>query len=101
MEAARPGVSSPVSGDTARLIITLHETEDEVADAALLKMIVSMLKDRPGNDEIRLVIHDTEGNDTEFDLPRAAASEDFARSLRSVLGNRGQVRVTGLRERAA
>ena len=100
-EAARPGVQSPVSGDSARLIVTIYETEDELADQSLLKMVVGMLKERPGNDEVRLVIHDADGNDMEFDLPRAEVSEDLARSVRSILHNRGQVRLTGMRDRAA
>jgi len=93
-EASRPGVASPVTPDGARLTITLFETEDVLADEALLKMVVSMLKDNPGSDEVRLVIRDTAGDEMEFDFPRAGASEDLARSIRSVLGNRGSVRLT-------
>ena len=81
--------------------MTIYETEDELADQSLLKMVVGMLKERPGNDEVRLVIHDADGNDMEFDLPRAEVSEDLARSVRSILHNRGQVRLTGMRDRAA
>jgi DNA polymerase-3 subunit alpha len=94
-EAARPGVVPPVAPENARLTITLFETEDVLADEALLKMVVSMLKDSPGSDEVRLVIRDTAGDEMEFDFPRAAASDDLARSIRSVLGNRGSVRITG------
>jgi DNA polymerase III subunit alpha len=100
-EAARPGVQPPVNGDTARLIVTLYETEDDVADQALLRTVASLLKDSPGNDEVRLVIHDVEGNDMEFDLPRAGVNEGLAKSIRSILQSRGQVRLTGGRERAA
>ena len=83
------------------MIVTIYETEDELADQALLKTVVSMLKDRPGNDEVRLVIHDADGQDMEFDLPRADVNEDLARSVRSILQSRGQVRLTGMRDRAA
>jgi DNA polymerase-3 subunit alpha len=101
-EAARPGIQPPVNGDTsARLIVTLYETEDEKADQALLKTVVGMLSEHPGNDPVRLVIHDAEGNDIEFDLPRAGANEDLARSIRNVLQTRGTVRLTGRRDRAA
>jgi DNA polymerase-3 subunit alpha len=93
-EAARPGVTPPVAPDTARLTVTLYETEDVLADEALLKVVVTMLKDHPGRDEVRLVIRDTAGEEMEFDFPRAAATEDLARSIRSVLGNRGSVRLT-------
>ncbi|MFN0147554.1 MAG: DNA polymerase III subunit alpha [Dehalococcoidia bacterium] len=100
-EASRPGVQPPVSGDSARLVVTLYETDDEVADQALLRTVATLLKDSPGNDEVRLVIHDAEGSDSEFDLPRASVNEDLARSIRSILQSRGQVRLTGTRERAA
>jgi hypothetical protein len=90
-----------VNGDTARLIVTIYETEDEKADQALLKTVVSMLGEHPGNDDVRLVVHDAEGNDIEFDLPRATADEDLARSIRNVLQTRGTVRLTGRRDRAA
>lgn len=93
-EAARPGTTPPVAPDTARLTVTLYETEDVLADEALLKVVVTMLKDHPGRDEVRLVIRDTAGEEMEFDFPRAAATEDLARSIRSVLGNRGSVRLT-------
>jgi hypothetical protein len=96
-------VRPPVNGDAVRLVVTLYETDDETADEALLKMVVGMLRDSPGSDEVRLVIHDAEGNDNEFDLPRAAVSEDLARTLRNVLQQKGQVRLTGRKngERAA
>ncbi|MBI2766178.1 MAG: DNA polymerase III subunit alpha [Chloroflexi bacterium] len=96
-EAARPGVEPPVSGDAARLVITVYETEDTVADEALLKAVVGILKDTPGRDEVRLVIHDSTGQDIEFDLPHCAATEDLARSIRGLLRNLGSVRLTGNR----
>lgn len=93
-EASRPGVQPPVSGDSARLVVTIYETEDVVADEAVLRAVAGMLKDAPGRDEVRLVIHDAEGQNTEFDLPRAAVTDDLARSIRAVLNNRGTVVVT-------
>ena len=94
-EASRPGTATTVNADHARLTITMFETEDELADKALLKTIVGMLNDHPGTDEVRLVVRDTAGDELEFDFPRASATEDLQRSLRSFLGNRGTVRVTG------
>jgi len=96
-EASRPGVQTPVSGDNARLVITVYETEDPTADEALLKAVAGMLKEHPGRDEVRLIIHDAEGQDTEFDLPRAAASAGLARSIRSVLRSNGTVVLTTTR----
>ncbi len=93
-EASRPGVQPPVSGDSARLVVTIYETEDAVADEAVLGAVARMLKDSPGNDQVRLVIHDMEGQEMEFDLPRASVSDDLARSIKAVLNRRGTVRVT-------
>jgi hypothetical protein len=98
-EAARPGVQPPVSGDTARLVVTVFETEDAVADEALLRAVAGMLKDHPGRDEVRLVIHDTEAGH-ELDLPHAAVSEELARAS-VVLRTNGAVRLTGRRYGAA
>ncbi len=96
-EASRPGVQPPVNGDTARLVVTIFETDDMLADEALLRAVAGMLKASPGADEVRLVIHDSAGQDSEFDLPRASVSEDLARSIRAVLRQNGSVRLTTAR----
>ena len=96
-EASRPGVTPPVSGDSARLTVTIFETADVLADEALLRAVAGMLKDSPGKDEVRLVIRDSDGNDTEFDLPRADVTEDLARSVKNLLRNQGQVKLTSPR----
>jgi lipase chaperone LimK len=88
-------VTPPVEGEAVRLSITLIETDDVLADEALLKAVVDLLQKHPGNDEVRVVIRDTAGEEMEFDFPRAAATEELARSLRNLLGNRGSVRLTG------
>jgi hypothetical protein len=93
-EATRPGNQAPVSGDAARLVVTIYETEDVVADQALLKAVAGMLRDHPGRDEVRLVVHDADGQDNEFDLPRAEVTDDLTRSIRAVLRQNGSVRVT-------
>jgi hypothetical protein len=94
-EASRPGVTPPVNGDASRLTITIHETDDVLADEALLRAVAGMLKDAPGSDEVRLIVRDSEGQDTEFDLPRAEISEELARSVRNLLRNQGAVKLTG------
>jgi len=94
-EASRRGVQPPVNGDAARLVVTIYETEDDKADEALLKAVAGMLKESPGKDEVRLVIHDADGQEMEFDLPHATVTEDLARSIRAVLRNNGHVRLTG------
>jgi hypothetical protein len=93
-EASRPGNTPPVNGDAARLTITIHETEDVLADEALLRAVAGMLKNSPGNDEVRLVVRDAEGQDTEFDLPHAEISDELARSVKNLLRNQGQVKLT-------
>ena len=96
-EASRPGVQPPINADSARLVVTLYETEDVLADEHLLRAVVAMLKDAVGRDEVRLVIHDADGLESEFDLPRAAASEELARSLRNLVSTKGQVTLSSSR----
>ncbi|MEO8540628.1 MAG: DNA polymerase III subunit alpha [bacterium] len=96
-EASRPGVTPPINGDSARLTITIHETEDILADEALLRAVAGMLKSAPGKDEVRLIVRDSEGNDTEFDLPHAEISEELARSVKNLLRNQGQVKLSSPR----
>ena len=72
-----------------------------LADEALLRAVAGMLKASPGSDEVRLVIRDAEGQDSEFDLPRASVGEDLARSIRAVLRQNGTVRLTTGRTAAA
>ena len=88
-------MTPPVEGEAVRLAITLIETDDVLADEALLRAVVELLKQHPGRDEVRVVIRDTAGEETEFDFPRANATEELARSLRNLVGNRGTVRLTG------
>ncbi len=96
-EASRPGVTSPVNGDTARLTVTIHETDDVLADQALLRAVAGMLTNSPGKDEVRLVVRDADGADSEFDLPRAEVTDDLARSVKNLLRNQGEVKLTGAR----
>lgn len=100
-EASRPGVQPPVNGDTARLIVTIFETDDVLADEALLRAVAGMLKASPGGDEVRLVIRDATGQDSEFDLPHAGVSDELARSIRAVLRQNGSVSLTAARTAAA
>ena len=94
-------MTPPVNGDSARLTVTIIETDDILADEALLRAVAGMLKGSPGNDEVRLVIRDADGNDTEFDLPRAEVTEDLARSVKNLLRNQGQVKLASARPSAA
>ena len=97
-EAARPGIQPPINADSARLTITIYETEDVLNDEALLRAVARMLKGAPGTDEVRLVVHDSEGQESEFDLPRANVNEDLAKSVEMLLrSNKGSVRLTGQR----
>ncbi|MFQ5380059.1 MAG: DNA polymerase III subunit alpha [Dehalococcoidia bacterium] len=103
-EASGPGIEAPVDGDSARLVVTIYETEDEAADRALLMAVAAMLREHPGSDEVRLVVHDVDGKDNEFDLPRAQVSESLAGSISKVLAaSKGTARLVGRRgdDRAA
>tara|TARA_B100001123_G_scaffold209466_2_gene236972 strand:- start:2384 stop:6016 length:3633 start_codon:yes stop_codon:yes gene_type:complete len=100
-EAESPGVRSPVGGETSQLIITIYETEDDVTDKVLLKTVEALLADHPGQDEIRLVIHDTDGLEQEFDWKQASVSEELARSIEKVLAaNKGTARLSRSRQLA-
>jgi hypothetical protein len=54
-----------------------------------------MLKASPGDDAIRLVIHDTEGEESEFDLPTAHATDELVRQVEMMLQRHGTVRLMG------
>ncbi len=87
----------PAEAEPARLTITLFETDDVLADEAILRGVVALLGKHPGEDEVRVIIRDTAGDETEFDFPRCEATEELARSLRNLLGARGSVRLAGAR----
>ena len=94
-EASGPRRPPVANGDVARLVITLHETEDPDGDEEVLRAVVARLRDEPGDDQVRLVIQDVEGKEEEFDLPRAAVSEKLAHGLQTIIGRRGSVRLDG------
>jgi DNA polymerase-3 subunit alpha len=96
-EANRPGVTPPVNGDASRFTVTIYETDDVLADEALLRAVAGLLQKSPGKDEVRLVIRDAEGNDSEFDLPHAEISEELARSIKNLLRNQGAVKLSSPR----
>jgi hypothetical protein len=100
-EASSATVAPPVNGDAARIAITIYETENEVHDQALLRSVVALLNDAPGKDQVRLVIHDAEGQELEFDLPSADVNERLAESVRAILKTNGTVAVNGARSTAA
>ena len=86
---------SPVGGEGSQLVITIYETEDDLTDRALLKTVEALLGDHPGGDGVRLVIHDTDGLEQEFDWKQASVSEELARSIEKVLAaNKGTARLT-------
>jgi hypothetical protein len=66
-EASRPGVTPPVSGDSARLTVTIFETRTSWRQA-LLRAVAGMLKDSPGKDESGSMRFGRERH--QFDLPR-------------------------------
>jgi hypothetical protein len=59
------------------------------------------LNDSPGKDAVRLVIHDAEGQELEFDLPTADVNERLAESVRAILRTNGSVAVNAARSTAA
>ena len=92
-EADSPTVRSPVNHEAARLIITMYETDDLMTDKQLLKSVVAFIADHPGEDEVRLVVHDSEGDESEFDLEKASVSEELVHSIEKLLSaNKGSAR---------
>ena len=91
----------PAQPEPTRLVITLYETENEKADRALLQAVMNLLKEHPGEAAVGLVIHDAEGEESEFELPPAAADEDLAATLRAFVGRKGSVQLSGARTAAA
>ncbi len=100
-EASSPKVSPPINGDAAKLVITIYETENEVTDQALLRSVMSLLNDAQGKDPVRLIVHDAEGQEFEFDLPTATVDERLAESVKAVLRTNGTVRMSAARSTAA
>ncbi len=100
-EASSPQVSPPINGDAAKLVITIYETENEVTDQALLRSVMSLLNDAQGKDPVRLIVHDAEGQEFEFDLPTANVDERLAESVKAVLRTNGTVRMSAARSTAA
>jgi DNA polymerase-3 subunit alpha len=93
-EAESPTVQSPVNSETARLIITMYETDDLMTDRQLLKSVVAFIGDYPGEDEVRLVVHDSEGDESSFDLERASVSNELVYSIEKLLtANKGSARL--------
>ena len=93
-EAESPTVQSPVNSESARLIITMYETDDQMTDRQLLKSVVAFIGDYPGEDEVRLVVHDSEGDESSFDLERASVSSELVYSIEKLLtANKGSARL--------
>jgi len=95
--AARPAVErssgEPPAPERPRLVVTLYETDDPVGDEALLKAVAERLREHPGEDEVRLVIVDAGGRESEFALGGVTISDELQRALRAILQKRGSVRV--------
>ena len=62
---------------------------------------MSLLNDAEGKDPVRLIVHDAEGQEFEFDLPTASVDERLAESVRAVLRTNGTVRLSAARSSAA
>ncbi len=89
-----PAGSAGASPEASQIVITIYETEDEVTDVALLKSVAGLLRERPGSDEVRLIIHDAAGDEPEYKMERATVSEELARSIEKLLAaTKGTARV--------
>ena len=87
--------------EQARLVITLYESENEKADRAVLHAVANILGEHPGDVSVRLVVHDAEGEESEFELSPVAGDEELANTLRAFIGRRGSVHLTGMKSASA
>lgn len=102
-QSAAP-VSAPAAvtpADSGLLVITLFESENEKSDTLLLKTIAGLLAEHPGETRVNLVIHDTSGEESEFELPSADGDEELVATLRDILGKKGRVVLAGAKTAAA
>ncbi len=98
--AAPPGEDAPtpaqaVSASTEKvghvLRIVLAETEDSEGDQERLRAVVNALRDFQGDDEVRLSIHQRDGEEVELELPRARRCEELQQRLKEIVGGWGAV----------
>ncbi|HWC31280.1 MAG TPA: OB-fold nucleic acid binding domain-containing protein, partial [Dehalococcoidia bacterium] len=81
----RGSLPSQVISTNAPLSLTLHETDDEVADQRLLASIFSLLQSHPGPDAVNLTIHTRAGDTIGLALPSARLDDALRRELQAAL----------------
>jgi len=93
----RPPSTSPeakatvVKNGAAVLRIVLQETEDSEADQERLRAVMSALAEFPGEDDVRLSIHQRDGDEVELSLPRARCCDELSQRLREIVCDWGTV----------
>jgi hypothetical protein len=89
-------VQSPVSGESARLIVQIFETNDALADETLLKAVAGMLKRTRALTRCAWSSPMWRARTRSSTSPRRRHRRS-RRSIRAVLRQNGHVRLTGTR----
>jgi DNA polymerase-3 subunit alpha len=80
-----PAKPPPAPVTIHRLTVTLRQTEDKPADTLTLRKTISLLKDYPGKDEVKLEIMNGEKN-TVLRLPKTAYCSELHQRLSALVG---------------
>ncbi|MBI1885557.1 MAG: DNA polymerase III subunit alpha [Chloroflexi bacterium] len=79
------------AGNGGGIRIVLEETEDSDSDQERLRAVVNALRDFDGEDEVRLSIHQRDGEEIELALPRARSCPELRQRLGEVVGSWGTI----------
>ena len=71
----------------------LHESPDDDADRARLDALIEVLRQYPGDDDIRLFVHARDGDRIELTMPSARACEDLRIAGVAALAAQGDAEV--------
>ena len=90
--ATSPGPSANGKGGSGKVLVSLRETEDATEDVAVLNRVFEVLERHPGDDPVRLVVHQARGRRT-LDLPVGVAfGPELASDIAGVLGEGARAR---------
>jgi DNA polymerase-3 subunit alpha len=78
--------ANPVGNDSQVLRIVLAETEDSEGDQERLRAVVNALREFQGEDEVRLSIHQRDGDEVELALPHARLCPELSQRLVEIVG---------------
>ena len=84
--ASSPSTNGNSSGRRFQLVLQLKETPDEAGDLQRLKQVLEILRSHPGQDPVRLIVHEAEA-DVPLDLPHETSyGPEMASEIAGILG---------------